>query len=141
MSGKRIMRTQDERNLDLKRKIEEFNPFVPKKELSRGQDDHSFNISAFSSTSTEPLNNSSNLSQENFADSNHVDVSVLSNNTTKTLIDLDSSYLNNTLENKMASPNEERPQPQVPQVPQVTQVVSLRDAIMVIPEFTDKKSR
>ena len=106
MSGKRITRTQAERNLDLKREIEEFNPFVPKKELSRGEDDHSFNISAFSNTSTEPLNNSSNLSQENFTDSNLIDVSVLSNNTTKTLIDLDNSYLNNTLENKMASTNE-----------------------------------
>ena len=135
MSGKRITRTQAERNSDLKREIEEFNPFVPKKELSRGEDDHSFNISAFSGTSTEPLNNSSNLSQGNFADSNLIDVSVLSNNTTKILIDLDNSYLNNTLENKMASPNEERPQPQIPQV---TQVVSLRDAIMVIPEFTGK---
>ena len=36
----------------------------------------------------------------------------------------------------MASPNEERPQLQVPQA---TQVVSLRGAIMVIPEFTGKK--
>ena len=51
------------------------------------------------------------------------------------MIDLDNSYLNNSLKIKIASPNEERPQPQVPQVPQV---VSLRDAIMVILEFTDE---
>ena len=96
MSGKRLTRTQAEHNLDLKRKIEEFNPYIPKKEISRGKEDHSFNISASSSTSTEPLNNSSNFSQENFTDSNLIDVSVLSNNTTKTLIDLDNSYLNNS---------------------------------------------
>ena len=73
------MRNQAERNSDLKREIEEFNPFIPEKEISRGEEDHSFNISTSSSTSTEPLNSSSNLSQENFTDINLIDFSVLSN--------------------------------------------------------------
>ena len=84
MSDKRITRTQASKNSDLQKEVDEFNPFTPRKELPRGEEEYSLNLSTSSSKDTEPLNDTSESIQENYSFENPFDISVLSNNSTKT---------------------------------------------------------
>ena len=93
MSEKRITRMQPFKTLDHKNKIEEFNPFIPRKELPQDDDEHFLNASTSSNKDTERLNIS-------FSHENPFDISIESNNSTKTLVDLSESYLDCSYENQ-----------------------------------------
>ena len=82
MSEKRITRTQGSKDSDLQEELDEFNPFTPRKEMSRGEDEHCLNLSTFSGKDTEPLNSTSELIQKNHSFENPFDISVLSHNST-----------------------------------------------------------
>ena len=155
MSDKRITRTQASKDSNLQKEVDEFNPFTPRKELPRGEDEHFLNLSRSSSKDTEPLNDTSESIQENYSFENPFDISVLSNNSTKTLVDLGDSHLNYSLEKspkieiKMSMSEKSvsgRPssseQPyqniNVYQQPVTIQVVTVRDALMVVPEFNGR---
>ena len=60
MSDKRITRTQASKDSDLQKEVDEFNPFAPRKELPRGEEEYSLNLSTSSSKDTEPLNDTAN---------------------------------------------------------------------------------
>ena len=98
MSDNRITRTQASKDSNLKKEVDKFNPFTPRKELQRGEDEHFLNLSTSSSKDTEPLNGTTESIQENYSFENPFDISVLSNNSTKTLVDLGDSHLNYSLE-------------------------------------------
>ena len=155
MSDKRITRTQASKDLNLQKEVDEFNPFTPRKELPRGEEEHSLNLSTSSSKDTEPLNDTRESIQENYSFENPFDISVLSNNSTKTLVDLRESHLNYSLEkspkieSKMSMSEKsgsgrpsssEQPNKNVNanQQPVTIQVVTLRDALMVVPEFNGR---
>ena len=98
------------------------------------------------------MNDTSESIQENYSFENPFDISVLSNNSTKTLVDLGESHLNYSLEKKTRieikmsmteksgarrSISSEQPNQSmnVNQQPVTIQVVTLGDALMVVPEF------
>ena len=87
MSDKSITRTQASKDSDLKKEIGDFNPFTPRRELRRGEDEPSLNLSSSSNRDTEPLDDSNSSNQENFSSKNCTDISVISNNSNKTLVD------------------------------------------------------
>ena len=99
MSAKRIARTQASKDSDLQKGVNEFNPFTPKKRLLQGEDEPFLNLSTSSSKDTEPLNDTSESIQKNYSFENPFDISVLTNNKTKTSVDLGESYSDNSLEN------------------------------------------
>ena len=152
MSGKRITRTQASKDSDLQKEADGFNPFAPRKDLPRDEDEHFLNLSTSSTHDTEPLNDSDKSFQENISFENPFDTSVLSNNITKTLVDLGESYSDNSLENlskiefnmstsgKLGSGEQDTSGHQNRNLnpnhqPAAIQVVTLRDALMVVPEF------
>ena len=98
MSDKRITPTQASKDSDLQKEVDEFNPFTPRKELPHGEDEHFLNLSTSLSKNTKPLNDTSESIPENYSFENPFDISILSNNSTKTLVDLSESHLNYSLE-------------------------------------------
>ena len=155
MSDKRITRTQASKDLNLQKEVDEFNPFTPRKELPRGEKEYSLNLSTSSSKDTEPLNDTSESIQENYPSENPFDISVLSNNSTKTLVDIKESHLNYSLEKnpkielkmsmleksgsgRPSSSEQPNQNINVNQQPVTIQVVTLRDALMVVPEFNGR---
>ena len=153
--GQKITQTQASKDTDLQKEVDEFNPVTPRKELPRGENVHFLNLSTSSTHDTEPLNDSDKSFQENISFENPFDISVLSNNSNKTLVDLGDSYSNNSLENlskikfkmstsvKLGSGEQGTSGPQNQnlnpnQQPAAIQVVTSREALMVVPEFNGK---
>ena len=155
MLDKRITRTQVSKDSDIQKEVDEFNPFSPRKELPRGKYEHFLNLSTSSSKDMEPLNDTSESIQKSYSFENPFDISVLSNNSTKTLVDLGESHLNYSLEkspkikiNMSMSEKSDSGRPSSSeqpnqnmnfiQKPVTIQVVTLGDAPMVVPEFNGR---
>ena len=155
MSDIIITRKQASEDSDLQKEINEFNPFTPRKEIPRGEDEHFLNLSTSSSKDTEPFNHTSESIQKNYSFENPFDISVLSDNSTKTFVGSDESYSDNSLEKlskiefNMSTPEKlgsggqgtsgcRNQNLNANQQSAAIQVVTLRDALMVVPEFNGK---